>query len=36
MKMNTFVFAPNSGTISAVKVAVGDAVEEAQPLVKIQ
>jgi len=36
MKMNTFVFAPKSGTISEIKVAVGDAVEEGQPLLKIQ
>lgn len=36
MKMNTFVFAPKSGTIDEIKVAVGDPVEEGQPLVKIQ
>ena len=36
MKMNTFVFAPKSGTIGEIKVAVGEAVEEGQPLVEIQ
>jgi len=36
MKMNTFVFAPKSGAIGEIKVAIGDAVEEGQPLVKIQ
>jgi biotin carboxyl carrier protein len=36
MKMNTFVFAPRSGTIGEIRVAVGDAVEEGQPLITIQ
>ena len=36
MKMNTFVFAPKSGTIGEIKVAVGDAVEEGQALIEIQ
>jgi biotin carboxyl carrier protein len=36
MKMNTFVFAPKSGTVSELKVAVGDAVEENQVLARIQ
>ena len=36
MKMNTFVFAPKSGKVAEVKVAVSDAVEEGQPLVRIQ
>ena len=36
MKMNTFVFAPKSGSVSEVKVAVGDAVDENQVLIKIQ
>ena len=36
MKMNTFVFAPKSGKIGEIKVAVGDAVEENQVLMRIQ
>jgi biotin carboxyl carrier protein len=36
MKMNTFVFAPRSGKVAEMKVAVGDAVEEGQALAKIQ
>ena len=36
MKMNTFVFAPKSGSVSELKVAVGDAVDENQVLIKIQ
>jgi biotin carboxyl carrier protein len=36
MKMNTFVFAPKSGSVAEVKVAVGDAVEENQLLARIQ
>ena len=35
MKMNTFVFAPKSGKIGEIKVAVGDAVEENQVLMRI-
>ena len=35
MKMNTFVFAPKSGKVAAIKVAVGDAVEENQALMHI-
>jgi len=36
MKMNTFVFAPKSGSVSELKVAVGDAVDENQVLIRIQ
>jgi glutaconyl-CoA/methylmalonyl-CoA decarboxylase subunit gamma len=36
MKMNTFVFAPKSGKLAEVKVAVGDAVEEHQILMRVQ
>jgi len=36
MKMNTFVFAPKSGKVVELKVAVGDAVEEGQALARIQ
>jgi glutaconyl-CoA/methylmalonyl-CoA decarboxylase subunit gamma len=36
MKMNTFVFAPKSGSVAEVKVVVGDAVEENQILARIQ
>jgi biotin carboxyl carrier protein len=36
MKMNTFVFAPKSGTVAEIKTAVGDAVEENQVLMRIQ
>lgn len=36
MKMNTFVFAPKSGKVANMKVAVGDAVEENQVLMKIE
>jgi biotin carboxyl carrier protein len=35
MKMNTFVFAPKSGKVAEVKIAVGDAVEENQVLMRI-
>jgi oxaloacetate decarboxylase alpha subunit len=35
MKMNTFVFAPKAGTVGEVKIAVGDAVEENQILMRI-
>lgn len=35
MKMNTFVNAPAAGTVGAVHVKAGDAVEEGQALVKI-
>jgi biotin carboxyl carrier protein len=35
MKMNTFVFAPKSGKVSEVLVAVGAAVEEGQVLMKL-
>ena len=34
MKMNTFVFAPKSGKVAEIKVAVGDAVEEDQILMR--
>jgi biotin carboxyl carrier protein len=36
MKMNTFVFAPKAGKVTDLKVAVGDAVEEHQILMRIQ
>ena len=36
MKMNTFVFAPRSGKVREVKVAVGDAVAEGQLLAQIE
>jgi biotin carboxyl carrier protein len=35
MKMNTFVFAPKSGKVAEINVAVGDAVGEGQVLAKI-
>ena len=35
MKMNTFVFAPKAGKVLEIKVAVADAVEEHQALVKV-
>ncbi|MBU3666691.1 MAG: acetyl-CoA carboxylase biotin carboxyl carrier protein subunit [Chthoniobacterales bacterium] len=35
MKMNTYVFAPAAGTIEAILVKPGDAVEEGQALVKL-
>lgn len=35
MKMNTFVNAPSDGTVQEILVAVGDGVDEGQPLVKI-
>lgn len=35
MKMNTYVFAPAGGTVEAILVKPGDAVEEGQTLVKI-
>jgi pyruvate carboxylase len=36
MKMNTFVFAPRAGKVAEVKVSVGAAVEEGQPLVRLE
>jgi biotin carboxyl carrier protein len=36
MKMNTFVFAPRSGKLAEMKVAVGDVVQEGQTLAMIQ
>jgi biotin carboxyl carrier protein len=36
MKMNTFVFAPQSGKVVEIKASVGDAVEEGQALMTIQ
>jgi biotin carboxyl carrier protein len=36
MKMNTFVFAPKSGKVAEINIAVGDAVEENQILMRIQ
>jgi len=35
MKMNTFVFAPRSGKVTAIKTEVGAVVEEGQALVTI-
>ncbi len=35
MKMNTYVFAPANGTVEAILVKPGDAVEEGQGLVKL-
>src|SRR5579883_473296 len=36
MKMNTFVFAPKTGKIAEIKIAVGDAVSENQVLMRIE
>lgn len=36
MKMNTNVFAPREGVVKAIKVAVGDAAEEGQPLMTLE
>jgi biotin carboxyl carrier protein len=36
MKMNTNVFAPRDGVVKAIKVAVGDAAEEGQPLMTLE
>ena len=36
MKMNTFVFAPRSGKLAELKVAVGDVVQESQTLATIE
>ncbi|MDX2109398.1 MAG: biotin/lipoyl-containing protein [Verrucomicrobiota bacterium] len=35
MKMNTMVTAPSNGTVTAIKVASGDAVEEGQALLSL-
>ncbi len=35
MKMNTFVFAPKNGKVTAVRTEVGGVVEEGQALVTI-
>jgi biotin carboxyl carrier protein len=35
MKMNTYIYAPKSGTVSAVHVAAGDAVQEGALLIQI-
>ena len=35
MKMNTFVFAPQSGKVTEIRTAVGDAVEERQVLMTV-
>jgi glutaconyl-CoA/methylmalonyl-CoA decarboxylase subunit gamma len=36
MKMNTFVFAPKAGKVAQIKIAVGDAVDERQVLLRIE
>jgi biotin carboxyl carrier protein len=36
MKMNTYIYAPGAGTVTAVYVSAGDGVEEGQPLVKLE
>lgn len=36
MKMNTFVFAPRTGKVSEILVAIGSAVEEGQVLMKLR
>jgi biotin carboxyl carrier protein len=33
--MNTFVFAPRAGTVSAIHIKPGDAVEEGQALITL-
>jgi len=35
MKMNTYVFAPKSGRVTAVFINAGDAVEEGHALIRI-
>jgi biotin carboxyl carrier protein len=35
MKMNTFILSPKAGKVTAVLVAVGDAVEEGRLLARI-
>jgi biotin carboxyl carrier protein len=35
MKMNTFVFAPRSGSVTAIKTEVGGVVNEGQVLISI-
>lgn len=35
MKMNTYIYAPKAGTVGAVLVNAGDAVEEGMPLLRI-
>jgi biotin carboxyl carrier protein len=35
MKMNTYIYAPNAGTVSEVLVKAGDAVEEGSVLVRL-
>jgi biotin carboxyl carrier protein len=35
MKMNTYIYAPKSGTVSAILVNAGDGVEEGSPLLRI-
>ena len=36
MKMNTFIFAPRSGKVIEIKVAVGAAVDEGQTLARME
>ncbi len=35
MKMNTYIFAPNAGTVETILVKEGDPVEEGQSLIKL-
>lgn len=35
MKMNTFIFAEQGGTVAAVMVAAGDSVEEGAPILQL-
>jgi biotin carboxyl carrier protein len=35
MKMNTFIYAPKSGTVAAILVNPGDGVEEGAPLLRL-
>jgi biotin carboxyl carrier protein len=35
MKMNTYIYAPRSGTVAAVQVTPGDAVEEGSVILRI-
>ncbi len=35
MKMNTYIYAPKAGTVSAILASPGDGVEEGSPLIRI-